>query len=184
MNRMANYRSHALLAATTLVVAACGGGDKGGGMPQPATNTAPVITAIADVAADQDTTVGPITFGVGDRESAVGMLKLAVSADSTSVFPADGIALAGSGEVRTLTLTPFEAASGSTMITLKLTDPAGAVAVRTFRVTVNERGASMRSTALTTFAKAESDAPTAVNGYTFAQDADDPAIFEPLIGAE
>ncbi len=40
----------------------------------------------------------------------------------------------------------------------------------------------MRDVALTTFAKAESDEVTVVNGFTFMQDADDPAIFEPLIG--
>ena len=50
-------------------------------------------------------------------------------------------------------------------------------------MTVNARNASMRDTALTTFAKAESDEATVVNGFTFTQDADDPAIFEPLIGA-
>jgi len=51
-------------------------------------------------------------------------------------------------------------------------------------VTVAARNASMRSTALTTFAKAESDDVTTVNGLTFEQDADDPALFEPLLGAE
>jgi hypothetical protein len=38
--------------------------------------------------------------------------------------------------------------------------------------------------ALTTFAKAESDEVTVMNGYTFTQDADDPAIFQPLIGGD
>jgi hypothetical protein len=38
--------------------------------------------------------------------------------------------------------------------------------------------------ALNTFAKAETDDPTTINGLTFQQDADDPATFEPLIPAE
>jgi hypothetical protein len=34
------------------------------------------------------------------------------------------------------------------------------------------------------FAKGETDAPTTLNGFTFTQDADDPAVFAPLIGEE
>jgi hypothetical protein len=182
--RRTNYLGSAALAVTTLVVAACGGSGKDGGMQPPAANTAPVFSAIADRSVDQDTVVGPIEFGVADRESAVGTLKVTAVADSGSVFPADGIVLGGEGSVRTLTLTPFEATTGATSITLTLMDPDGATATRTFRVNVNARGASMRNVALSTFAKAENDEATTINGYTFDQDADDPAIFEPLIGDE
>src|SRR5689334_13683104 len=182
-SRSTNYLGSALLAATTLVVAACGGDKGGGGTPPPAANTAPVMSAIVDRSVDQDTQVG-IDFGIGDRESAAGTLKLTASADSASVFPADAVVLSGSGVTRTLTLTPLEATTGSTTITLTLTDPQGASATRTFKVNVNARAASMKNVALTTFAKGEGDEPTAVNGFTFDQDADDPAIFQPLIGAE
>jgi hypothetical protein len=179
-----NYLGSALLAATTLVVAACGGGNRGDDMPPPAANTAPVMSAIVDRNVDQDSVVGPIEFGIADRESDVGTLTLTAAVDSGDVFPADGVLLAGSGTTRTLTLTPLEAATGSPLITLTLTDPQGATATRSFRVTVNARAASVRSVALSTFAKGETDAPTPINGFTFAQDADDPAIFQPLIGAE
>jgi hypothetical protein len=183
-SRSTNYLGSALLAAATLVVAACGGGnDSNGGMQPQASNTAPVMSAIADRSVDQDTTLG-IEFGIADGESAAGALKLTAAADSTSVFPADALALSGTGTTRTLTLTPLEAATGATSITLTLTDPQGATATRTFRVSVNARGASMKNVALATFAKAEGDEPTVVNGLTFAQDADDPAIFQPLIGEE
>jgi hypothetical protein len=182
--RKANYLGSAVLAATTLVVAACGSDGRGPAAPPPAANTAPVMSVVADRSVDQDTAVGPIEFGVADRESAAGTLTLTAAADSAGVFPADGLLLGGSGTTRTLTLTPLESATGSTAITLKLTDPDGSSVTRTFNVTVNARAASMRGAALTTFAKAESDTPTAVNGLTFSQDADDPAIFEPLIGEE
>lgn len=181
--RRTNYLGCALLAATTLVVAACGGGDAGDGMPQPAANTAPLMSAIADRSVDQDTGVS-IEFGISDRESAAGALALTASTDSGSVFPVDGLVLGGSGTTRTLTLTPLESATGSTLITLKVTDPEGTSATRTFKVTVNARAASMRAVALATFAKAEFAEPTPVNGFTFDQDADDPAIFQPLIGEE
>jgi len=182
-SRSTNSLGSALLAAATLVVAACGGGNDSNGGMQPASNTAPVMSAIVDRSVDQDTTLG-IEFGIADRESAAGTLKLTAVADSAAVFPTDALTLSGTGATRTLTLTPLEAATGVTSITLTLTDPQGATATRTFRVSVNARGASMKNVALATFAKGEADEPTMVNGLTFAQDADDPAIFQPLIGAE
>jgi predicted small lipoprotein YifL len=181
--RKANYLGSAVLAATTLVVAACGRDGRGPDVPPPAANTAPVMSAVADRSIDQDTAL-TIEFGITDRESDVGKLRLTAAADSGVVFPADGVALSGSGTTRTLTLTPLESATGTTSITLTLTDPDGASVARTFNVTVQARGASMRSVALTTFAKTETDAPTEINGFTFSQDADDPAIFQPLVGGE
>jgi len=181
--RKANYLGSAVLAATTLVVAACGS-DSRGPAPPPAANTAPAMSVVVDRSVDQDTAIGPIEIGIADRESDVGTLTLTAAAGSGSVFPADGLVLGGSGAKRTLTLTPLESATGTSAITLTLEDPDGASLVRTFNVTVNARAASMRSAALSTFAKAETDEPTAVNGFTFSQDADDPAIFEPLVGEE
>jgi len=174
--------SLALLAATTLVVAACGGANRMSS-PPPAQNAAPVISAIGDRSVMQDTPA-TIAFEVTDRESDAATLELTAAADGASVFPADGVVTGGTGVARTLTLTPLEAATGTATITLTLTDPQGAQAMRSFVVTVAARNASMRSTALTTFAKAESDDVTTVNGLTFEQDADDPALFEPLLGAE
>ena len=176
----------AALAATTLVVAACGGGggDGGGYMPPPPpTNSAPAVSAINDRASDQDTMLA-IDFGVDDRESGAGNLTVTAVADGTSVFPADGVQLSGSGATRTLTLTPLEAATGTAMITIRAVDPEGAVALRSFVVAVNAKNNSLRAMALETFAKAENDTPTTLNGWTIQQDADDPATFAGLIPAE
>jgi hypothetical protein len=172
-----------LLAATTMVVAACGGGEGGRpGPPPPPVNSAPVISGIADRNSNQDTVVGPIEFTIGDRETDAPMLKVSAAADGTGVVPADGIALAGTGTVRSITLSPLEAATGVVNVTLTVTDAEGAASTRSFRVTVNARNASMREVALATYAKDGSDEATVVNGITFVQDADDPAIFEPLMG--
>ena len=178
--------SFALLAATTLVVAACSSNDSPRPMaPAPTPiNFAPTLSGIADRTSDQDTVVGPIEFGVADRESDAALLTVTAVADGTDVVPADGVTLGGSGAVRTITLTPLEAAKGSVKITLTVTDPQGAVALRAFQVTVTARTASIRDVALATFAKGGSDEPTVVNGVTFIQDADDPAIFQPLMGTE
>ena len=180
---MRTLYTQALLAATTLVVAACSSNGYDGNPMPPAQNSAPVVSAISNRSVDQDT-VSTIEFGIADRESDVSMLSLSATADDGGVYPADGVALSGAGSTRTLTLTPLEAATGATTITLTLTDPQGGQSTRTFQVNVNARGASMRSTALTTYAKAESDDATTVNGFTFEQDADDPAVFEPLLGTE
>jgi hypothetical protein len=176
----------ALLAAATLVVAACSSNDYD--MPDPPpppapVNTAPTVADIADRVSDQDTTVGPLEFAIGDRETAAADLMVAAVADGTSVVPADGITLGGNGAVRTITLTPLEAATGTVNVTLTVTDAAGTFTRSVFQVTVNARPASVRDTVLTTFAKEGSGDVTPVNGFTFAQDADDEGTFAPLIPA-
>jgi len=182
---MKTHKQLAVLVATTVVVAACGGGGDGsGGMytPPPA-NTAPTISSIGDKSSDQDTSLS-IDFGIDDRESTPGSLQVVATADSLALFPADGVALSGSGAVRTLTLTPLEAATGTATIGVRVSDPDGAVSTRSFTVAVNAKNNSMRSMALATFAKTEADAATQLNGWTIQQDADDPAVFAALIPAE
>lgn len=171
-----------LLAATTLVVAACGSNDNMAPPPPPAANNAPAVSGISDKISNQDTVVGPIEFGISDRESDAALLTVSAAADGTSVVPADGLVLGGSGAVRNITLTPLESATGTVNVTLTVTDPQGAATTRSFRVTVNARSASMRDVSLATFAKSQTDEATVVNGITYTQDADDPAIFDPLIG--
>lgn len=185
-SRKTSLTSLAALAATTLVVAACSSNnnDRDTPVPPAPANFAPTVSAIADTTVDQDTPVGPLTFSVADQESAAGLLTVTATADGTTVFPADGIVLGGSGASRTLTLTPLEAATGTANVTLTVTDPQGAVATRAFLVAVNARPASVRDTTLTTFALDGSADATPLNGFTFAQDADDPATFEPLIPPE
>lgn len=173
----------AALAATTLVVAACGGGGGDNGYMAPPANGAPAVSAINDRATDQDTTLA-IDFGVDDRESGAGSLAVTASADGTAVFPADGLVLSGSGATRTLMLTPLEATTGTATIAIRVVDPDGAATTRNFVVGVLAKNNSVRTMTLETFAKAEADTPTTLNGWTIQQDADDPATFEALIPAE
>lgn len=173
-----------LLAATTLVVAACSSSNNPDEMLPPAANTAPAVSAITDKISDQDTVVGPIDFGITDTETDARTLAVTVAADSVNLFAADGLVLSGAGTTRSLTLTPKEAATGAATIALLVTDPQGASTTRTFKVMVNAKNASMRDVAFNTYAKGETEDPTRVNGFTFTQDADDAAIFDPLIGPE
>jgi hypothetical protein len=174
-----------LLAATTLVVAACSSSNDPPPTPPPAeVNTRPTITVVADQTVDQDTVLGPVSFGVADQESDPSTLKVEANiVEGVNVVPADGVAISGAGAERMITLTPYEAATGTATIGLRVTDVEGSMATRAFKVTVNAKSASVRDVALSTFAKAATDDPTAINGFTFAQDADDTA-FAALIPAE
>jgi hypothetical protein len=176
--------SLALLAAATWVAAGCSSSDRDRQPPTQATNAAPVITAIGNVTVNQDTVVGPIGFGISDNESAAGMLTVTATASDATIFPVDGIIVGGSDTNRTITLTPLEARTGTSTIALLVADPQGATTTRMFTVTVNAQAASFRDTTLSTFAKADTEAPATLNGFTFTQDADDPATFAGLIPPE
>ena len=172
-----------LLSAALLAAGCSSNGYDGDSPPPPPANQAPVVSAIADVTVAQDTVIGPLTFSVMD-ESDVANLNVSASASTNTLFPADGIAVGGAGGARTLTLTPFEAVSGTAVITVTVRDPTGMTTLRTFNVAVTARAASVRDTTLTTFAKVDGADPTPVNGFTFTQDADDPAAFAALIPAD
>jgi hypothetical protein len=176
-------RSLALLAATTLVVAACGGSDQRPMGPAAPMNSPPVITGVLDQTIDQDNALS-VEFGVQDRETGAGSLKVTAVANDGTLFPADGVLLTGTGATRQLTLTPLEAATGAASISIGVTDADGGYTARTFKVTVNARSASMRDLAVATFAKGEADEATSINGVTFQQDADDPAVFAALVPEE
>ena len=175
-----------LLVAIAVGVAACGGGSGGGYMapaPAPApANAAPTISAITNKASDQDTVV-TVDFSVEDRESAAGSLTVSATADGTSVFPADGVVLSGSGGTRTLTLTPLESATGTTTISLSVADPAGATTTRSFQVAINVKDGSMRNAVFDTFAKGENDAATGINGWTATDNTNEEGVFAALIPA-
>lgn len=178
---MADVKRLTAVAATTLVVAGCGssGGEAMKPVPTPV-NFAPTLAPIGDRTVDQDTALS-VDLVVDDRESGAGSLIVAANADSTALFPADGVVLSGSGATRTLTLTPLESAAGRATIVLRATDPEGAATTRSFVVTVNAKNVSVRDTVLATFAKGESDVATGLNGWTPQQDADDPEAFAGLI---
>jgi hypothetical protein len=175
----------AALTAATLVAAGCSrNDDRDGPAPPPAVNAAPTVSAIPDQSVNQDTVAGPLTFTISDAETAADALTVIASASATNVVPADGIVIAGTGATRTVTVTPFEAATGSTSIAVLVRDAQGLSTTSTFRVTFNARIASFRDATFATFAKSATDAATPVGGFTFTQDADDPATFAELIPME
>lgn len=173
--------SLALLAATTFVVAGCSSSDRTAPPPMTA-NMPPVVAAIANVTADQDTVVGPLEFSVSDDTTPANQITVTAAADGGTPFPADSVQLGGTGATRSITLRPLESTTGTANITVTAIDAQGLKTMRAFSVVLNARNASVRDAVMSTFAKNEADDATALNGFTFAQDADDPATFDELLG--
>jgi len=175
-----SIRSIAALAATALAVAACGGGRRMDNAPAP--NTPPTMAAIADQTINQDTSSAALGFGVNDQETAASSLTVTATSSNTGLIPDAGITLAGSGAMRTVTVTPAEAAVGSATVTLTVADSAGLSATRSFVVTVNAVNVAFTPFALDTFAAAEDSDMRSMVGFTLQNDAEDrPDAFDSLL---
>ncbi|MCA9968719.1 MAG: cadherin-like domain-containing protein, partial [Anaerolineales bacterium] len=104
-------------------------------------NAAPTISAIADQTTDEDTTLGPLAFTIGDLESGPGGLTVTATSLNTGLLPQAGIALGGSGANRTITLTPAANANsvlngGSVTVRISVSDGVNTT-LRDFLLTVN-----------------------------------------------
>jgi hypothetical protein len=98
-------------------------------------NSAPAISLIGNRVINEDSSTGPIPFTVSDRETTDGSLLLGVTSSNPSVVPVTNIIFGGSGASRTVTLTPLTNASGSTLITVMVSD-GSLTADRSFTLTV------------------------------------------------
>lgn len=100
-------------------------------------NTAPGITAVQDQSIPANGTVGPLSFTVSDVESDPSTLIVTSASSNPALIPnsVPNIVLGGTGEDRTITITPAEGAEGSAVITLTVTDGVNEAST-SFRVTV------------------------------------------------
>ncbi len=96
----------------------------------------PTISPIANQVINEDTPTGALAFTIGDPETAAGSLILTASSSNTTLVPVGNIVFGGSGSARTVTVTPAEDQSGSTTITINVSDGVN-VTPETFQVTVN-----------------------------------------------
>jgi hypothetical protein len=88
-----------------------------------AENTAPTISAIANQNVGlSGAQIGPLSFTVGDAETAPGSLTVTPSTSNPALVPIINIVLGGSGANRLITITPKANVSGSTTITIKVSD--------------------------------------------------------------
>jgi hypothetical protein len=173
----------ALVAALTAGLAACGGGGyDGGGNPPPPAKQAPTIVGLANQTLPQDTSTPVLTFQVSDTDSGANALTVTATSSDTTIIPAAGIVLGGSGANRTLQITPAAEVFGNATITIRAVDPDGLFAQQMVGVTVNGVFVSFTMRVMDIFGDAENAEPRSLRGFTFTQDADDnPNAFDPLL---
>jgi hypothetical protein len=98
-------------------------------------NTPPTITSIANQTGCG--TFGPLSFTIGDAETSAANLTLSAVASNPTLFPSSGITFGGSGANRTISLVAASAQSGSSDITITVTDDDGDMVTSSFLATVN-----------------------------------------------
>ncbi len=100
------------------------------------TNTAPSMSAIADVAINQDTATGVIPFTVGDNQTGSASVIVTAASSNAALVPVANIVLSGTAANRTVQVTPSAGNGGSATITLTASD--GILSTtRSFDVVVN-----------------------------------------------
>lgn len=100
-----------------------------------AQNDLPTITAISDTVAAVGVTTSPIAFTIGDVETAAANLTVTATSSNQAVVPNSAIQVTGTGAAQALVITP--AASGTTTITVRVTDGANGFVEETFVLSVN-----------------------------------------------
>jgi autotransporter-associated beta strand protein len=101
-----------------------------------AANYPPTITALAEQSTNEDTATAAIPFTIGDDTTSAAALVVTAEASDTTLVPNVNIVLGGGGADRTVTVTPASNQSGSTTVTLNVSDGASS-ASRSFVLTVN-----------------------------------------------
>jgi hypothetical protein len=95
----------------------------------------PTITGLSDQLIEIGATLSPLAFTVGDDLTPAGSLVVTAASSNAALLPSAGIAIGGSGGSRTLTATPVLGASGTTTITVTVSDGAQTTQ-RAFTLTV------------------------------------------------
>jgi fibronectin type 3 domain-containing protein len=108
-------------------------------------NATPTISMIADQAVNIDQSTPAIAFTVSDVETPAASLTVTAGASDDTLIPAENIVLGGSGANRTVTVTPAAGLSGSTAVSIIVSDGTN-VASRTFNITVSPSGSPAPNT--------------------------------------
>ncbi len=87
-------------------------------------NTAPTISTIANRSTVQNTATSAIAFTVGDAEMSPTILTVTGGSSNTTLVPAANVVLGGAGASRTVTVTPATGQTGTSTITVNVTDGA------------------------------------------------------------
>ena len=100
-----------------------------------AANTLPSLSAISAQSTNEDTAAA-IAFTVSDIETPASALVVTALSSNTTLIPLANIVLSGTGSNRSLSITPAANRSGTSTITLNLSDGTGSSS-RNFVLTVN-----------------------------------------------
>ena len=87
-------------------------------------NNAPTITAISDQIIDQDQSLGPLDFTVGDLETEIDSLQVFVQSSDSLLIQNLHLMLSGGGSNRNLTVIPPSGYNGTSTISLSVWDGA------------------------------------------------------------
>jgi len=85
-------------------------------------NTSPTISPIPTQNTPANTAIGPISFTIGDAETAAGSLTLTNGSSNPTLVPTNNIVFGGSDANRTVTITPSAGLQGSSTITIFVSD--------------------------------------------------------------
>lgn len=98
-------------------------------------NDTPTVSAIGDMATNEDTATAPMPFAISDVETPAASLALGVTSSNPAVVPVSGIAFGGSGANRTVTVTPAPNQFGTSTVNVFVSDGQATVS-EAFIVTV------------------------------------------------
>jgi len=85
-------------------------------------NTAPTISDIPNQQTNEDTPLGPVSFTISDAETPADNLQISASSSNHALVADANISLGGSGENRTITITPLANQHGSATVTVTVSD--------------------------------------------------------------
>jgi hypothetical protein len=101
-----------------------------------AVNDLPTISGIADQSILEDTTSAPVSFIIGDLETAASGLTVSGTSSNTGLLLNSGITFGGANSNRTVTLTPLTNQFGTSTVTVTVTDSNGGTASTSFLLKV------------------------------------------------
>jgi len=97
---------------------------------------APTISTIANRTIDEDTDTGAIPFVIQDFDTQATTLALSAISSNPALVPTSGMVFGGSGQNRTLRVTPAANLSGTATIAVRVLDTTGASATNVFNLVV------------------------------------------------
>jgi len=101
-----------------------------------AVNDLPILSTLDDITTDEDQSPADVLFTIADQETAAGTMQLAFASSDPLLFPPTSIVMEGTGQNRTIRITPAENHSGVAIISVTLTDGDGGQDIETFTIQV------------------------------------------------